>query len=135
MKNTKVLIDTSVWSLALRRNHPESNSTTAELQKLIKELRVHMCGPVRQELLSGIQSHSQFVILQNYLTAFPDLPIISYDYEQAARYFNACRARGIQGSSIDFLICALAIHHKTAIFTTDKDFDLFAQVIPIKLHS
>ncbi len=59
----KVLADTSVWSLALRRKHPPQNPFVAELSELIREARVRMIGPVRQELLSGIPSRSQFEAL------------------------------------------------------------------------
>jgi len=52
----KIIIDTCVWSLVLRRNEPRSNIYVEELKELIKEVRVQLIGPVRQELLSGIKS-------------------------------------------------------------------------------
>lgn len=129
----KVIADTCVWSLALRR-HNSSSATTKTLGKLISESRIQMLGPIRQELLSGITVKSQFTKLQTYLAAFPDLAIISTDYEQAAEYFNTCRNRGIQGSHIDFLICAVANRHQSAIFTVDKDFVSFAKILAINLY-
>jgi len=56
------------------------------------------------------------------------------DYEEAATFFNRCRAKGIQGSNTDFLICAVAVRNEFPIFTTDADFIHFATVIPIKLR-
>lgn len=130
-----VLVDTSVWSLALRRNSPADGDEVKELLELIKELRVQMLGPVRQELLSGIRSPVQFADLRGHLRAFPDLELSSQDHETAAEFFNLCRAKGIQGSNTDFLICAVATRYEIPIFTTDADFTLFQQHLPITLHN
>jgi len=130
----KVLVDTSVWSLALRRDLPPDGPEVSELSELIKETRVQMIRPVRQELLSGIKSQAQFQKLRNHLRSFPDLELTTHDYEYAAEFFNLCRSKGIQGSNTDFLICAIAVRHKTAIFTTDRDFTLFQLHLPIMLH-
>lgn len=129
-----VLVDTSVWSLALRRNAPAAGAETKELLELIGEVRVQMIGPVRQELLSGVRHPAQFANLCEHLRAFPDLKLSSQDYETAAEFFNLCRAQGIQGSNTDFLICAVAVRVKIPIFTTDADFTLFQQHLPIALH-
>jgi len=119
----KVIVDTSVWSLALRKKEiKKDDPNVRELIELIKEGRVQMIGPIRQELLSGIKSGSQFKKLRTNLSYFRDLTIRTRDYEEAAQLFNLCRTKGIQGSNIDFLICAVAINSNMAIFTTDNDF-------------
>ena len=130
----KVLVDTSVWSFALRRDLPSDGPEVSELIELIKEARVQMIGPVRQELLSGIKSQAQFQKLRKHLRSFPDLELTMRDYEYAAEFFNLCRSKGVQGSNTDFLICAIAARHKTPIFTTDRDFTLFQLHLPITLH-
>jgi len=130
----RVLVDTSVWSLALRRNAPVGSAEVLELTELINEVRVQIIGPVRQELLSGIKHKAQFQKLRNYLRAFPDFELTSRDYETAAEFFNLCRVHGIQGSNTDFLICAIAARHKLPIFTTDGDFKFFQAHLPISLH-
>jgi len=127
----KVLVDTSVWSLALRRK--TLNSTSEKLINLIRASQVVLIGPVRQELLSGISDDKVYSSLQSKLRPFDDLPITTFDYEIAAKFFNTCRSKGIQGSHIDFLICAVAANNGLQIFTTDKDFDLFAKHLPIRL--
>ena len=131
----KVLVDTSVWSLALRRNTPTGGAEESELVELIREVRIGLIGPVRQELLSGMKSHAQFQKLRNHLRAFPDLEIDSRDYETAAEFFNLCRGKGVQGSNTDFLICAVASRYRMPIFTTDDDFKLFQPHLPITLHN
>jgi len=130
----KVIVDTSVWSMALRRDNPESNTTVNEFRRLIQDHRVQLIGPIRQEILSGIRNESQFNKLKNHLESFPDLPAITEDYVTAAKYFNRCRSKGLQGSNTDFLICAMANRNKFSIFTTDKDFELFSNHIKILLH-
>jgi predicted nucleic acid-binding protein len=131
----KVLVDTSVWSLALRRNPSADGPEVSELIELINEVRVEIIGPVRQELLSGVKNEAQFRKLRNHLRAFPDLEMTTRDYETAAEFFNLCRGNGIQGSNTDFLICAVAARHKIPIFTTDGDFRQFQPHLPITLYS
>jgi predicted nucleic acid-binding protein len=130
----KVIVDTSVWSLALRRGDQDHIPCADELRGLIQDHRVQMMGPIRQEILSGIRSESQFNTLKKHLDNFPDLPIISEDYVEAARYFNLCRSKGIQGSNTDFLVCSLCVRNELPIYTIDKDFKLFAKHIPIRLY-
>ena len=130
----KVLVDTSVWSLALRRSKGLESKHIEELEELIKEVRAQLIGPVRQELLNGIKSEKQYRVLKKHLRAFKDLAIETEDYELTAEYFNTARKNGIQGSNTDFLLCAISTRHRMPIFTTDKDFINFQSVIPIVLH-
>ena len=130
----RVIIDTSVWSLALRRNDPEENEFVFELKELIKEVRAQLIGPVRQELLQGIKSKKQFNLLKKHLRVFEGPEIDMEDYELAAEFVNTARKNGIQGSNTDFLICAISKRHKMSILTTDKDFLHFQTVLPIELH-
>ena len=134
-----VLVDTPVWSLALRRKpkhlNPRERQLTETLAELVREGRVQLLGPVRQELLSGIREEAQFRKLRDYLRAFPEHPLEAEDYEEAAHMNNRCRTHGIAGSAIDFLICAAAHRRGWSIFTTDRDFHNYASVLPLRLHS
>lgn len=130
----RVIIDTSVWLLALRRNDPEENEYVFELKELIKEVRAQLIGPVRQEILNGIKSKKQFNLLKEHLRGFEGPEIEIEDYELAAEFFNTARKNGIQASNTDFLICAISKRHKMPILTTDKDFLHFQAVLPIELH-
>ena len=131
----KVIVDTSVWSLALRRKTKTSDLIVNKLSDLIADGRVVLLGAVRQEILSGVKHQEQFDKLKNNLRAFPDLLLDVEDYELAAEYFNICRRNGIQGANTDFLICAAANQRNYEIFTTDKDFINFSQYLPIVLTS
>ena len=130
-----VLVDTSVWSLAFRRREPEPTPAVLELRELIFEGRANIMGPVRQEVLSGIRSETDFQRLREALRSFPDLELGTEDYERAGELFNRCRRAGVQGSNTDFLICAVAERDRMPILTTDKDFLLFAQHISLQLHT
>jgi predicted nucleic acid-binding protein len=133
----KVLVDTSVWSLALRRQDPApaDEPTRRALADLIGDARVAVIGPIRQELLSGISRAEAFDQLRERLAVFPDQPIRARDYVDAAHLANECRRRGVQGSPTDFLICAVAIANGWEVFAADNDFALYAQHIPVKLHT
>lgn len=130
----KVLVDTCIWSLALRRGQQKDNPLVLEFISLIKDVRVQLIGPIRQELLSGIKTKQQFDKLKNYLSAFPDLLIETDDYEKAADFFNICRKAGIQGSNTDFLICSISANHDLPIYTVDKDFEQYKKKLPIELY-
>lgn len=130
----KVLIDSTVWSHVLRRPRPESE-IVMQLDSLIADALVAIIGPIRQEVLSGIKEKAHFEQLREELRGFLDLEIAVDDYETAAAFYNTCRGRGIQGSHTDFLICAVAVRHDLAIFTTDEDFAHYAKVLPIALYA
>ena len=132
----RVLVDTTIWSLALRRRrrNPAEQALVDEFTELVKEFRAVLIGPIRQEVLSGIPDPQQFVTVRDHLAAFDDLPLGTQDYVEAARAYNACRAKGVQGSHIDFLICAVAARHATPVFTTDQDFVRYAKHLALRLH-
>jgi predicted nucleic acid-binding protein len=134
-----VVVDTPVWSLVLRRRDGQLSATEQKfatvLAELIREGRVEMLGPIRQELLSGIREEGQFKKLRERLRAFDEPALEAADYEEAAQISNRCRARGIAGSAVDFLICAAALRREWEIFTTDQDFQNYASVLPVRLLS
>ena len=133
-----LLVDTPVWSLALRRKQaglsPREEQVTQALAEVIRDGRAQLVGVVRQELLSGIRDEERFRKLRDYLRAFDDPPLETGDYEEAAQMHNRCRARGIAGSAIDFLICAMASRRNWQIFTTDRDFERYGRVLGLKMY-
>lgn len=128
-----VLVDTCIWSLAFRGKTSQTDTTTEQLKQLINNNSVRIIGAIRQELLSGYTDKHRFDRLRQKLSYFPNEGILDADYEAAAEYSNFCRSKGIQGSHVDFLICAVAIRAHFSIFTTDKDFSYYAKHLPIKL--
>ncbi len=128
----KVLVDTCIWSSALRRKNPDIE-LIEKLNDLINDGRVSIIGPIRQEILSGISSEKQFYKLKKTLSSFEDIPLKTEYFEKAAEFCNICRKQGVQGSTIDFLICAVAHLENLEIFTTDNDFENYRTFLPIEL--
>jgi predicted nucleic acid-binding protein len=130
-----VIVDTSVWSYALRRRRSQEHPSVGVLQQLVVDGQVRILGCIRQEILSGIRSPEQFRLLRDQLCAFPNEVLESKDYERAAEFFNTCRQKGIQGSNTDLLICAVAANRDYSILTADQDFREFQRVLGFKLFA
>ncbi len=134
-----VLVDTSVWSVAYRRSDHDLNTVEkkqkAELAELIREKRVRLIGAVFQELLSGIRNPAKFDLIKSDLESFEEEQLSLADYRRAAEISNELRAKGVTGSSIDCLICAVALDRGMEIFTADEDFRHYARHIPLRLHT
>lgn len=128
-----LLVDTSVWSLALRRSNQSRAKEVEILEESIHLGRAEIIGPIRQELLSGIKSESQFQALRSALEPFPDVVLDREDFETAAVFFNKCRKKGVQGSNTDFLICSVAHRRSFKILTTDKDFEKIEKTLGLFL--
>jgi predicted nucleic acid-binding protein len=129
-----VIVDTCIWSLALRGKTPRNQKVVEELTSLIKENRAKIIGLIRQEILSGYSDFARYEKLRNKLRAFPNEQVIDVDYESAAEYSNMCRRKGIQGSHADFLICAVSTRLKMKIYTSDRDFNHYSKHLPISLY-
>jgi predicted nucleic acid-binding protein len=131
----KVLVDTCIWSHALRSKKPEFEAEVKILEALISEDRILIIGPIRQELLSGYSDLAKFETLCSKLSYFQNTAVIDDDYILAAKFNNQCHQKGVQGSHIDLLICAVSVRLNCPILTTDKDFGFYQQHLPIKLFS
>jgi predicted nucleic acid-binding protein len=134
----RVLVDTTIWSLALRRParalNPSQQHLVAEWRRLVENGTAAIVGPVRQELLSGVRNANVFERLRDHLAGFDCIAIGIDDYDEAARFYNRLRGRGVAGSAIDLLLCAVAHRRQMAIFTADSDFQRYARHLPITLH-
>jgi hypothetical protein len=129
-----MLVDTCVWSLALRRQDQarisaDEKQILAQLREAIEDRRAAIVGPIRQEILSGLRDQSQFRKIEGLLEPFRDEEIKAADYVDAARLFNLCRNRGIQCGPIDILLCAVAIRNRYAIMTYDQSFKRCIEVL------
>jgi hypothetical protein len=129
-----LLVDTSVWSLALRRDGP---SAEAEVQALKDALSgdevIVTTGLVLQELLqgfSGPKAHSQVV---QHFSALPLIQPDRDDHIAAASIRNTCRRGGIQIGTIDAVLVQLCIRHELTLLTTDKDFIHAARHCPLQV--
>ncbi len=129
-----LLVDTSVWSLALRRDRP---SDLPELRRLSRALAgrelVATTGVVLQEILQGAVTPASKEVITERFTALELLMPDRDDHVAAAEVRNACRRRGVQLGTVDALIAQLAIRHDATLLTTDRDFVHAAEWVPLRL--
>jgi len=129
-----ILVDTSVWSLALRRRKAallsaEEQRLTSLLAEAIRNGQVAMIGPIRQELLSGIREQAQFEKIKRALQAFRDETVDTSDYEEAARLYTLCRNKGAVCGPVDMLICAVATRRRWAVLAHDAGMSRFLRIV------
>lgn len=129
-----LLVDTSVWSLALRRDAAQSEPEVAVLKDaLLGADQVFITGFVMQELLQGFAGPKARDHLIERLAALAFLSPDREDHIEAAEVRNTCRRRGVQIGTIDALLIQLSRRHDLVMLTTDKDFLLAAQHIDFRL--
>lgn len=129
----KVLVDTPIWSYAFRHERNHFTEQVKTFKNLISDQRVLIIGAIKQEILSGYSDLNKFAKLVDKLKYFENSEILNEDFIQAAKFSNICRSNGVQGSPVDFLICAVSFRLNASIFTTDKDFTHYQKHIPIEL--
>jgi len=123
-----LLVDTSVWSLAMRRDAPPGSPEVAQLaQALESGAPVFTTGLVLQELLQGFAGPRARERILERFAALPLLVPDLQDHVEAAELRNLCRRRGVQVGTIDALLAQLCIRHALAMLTTDRDFGRMAR--------
>lgn len=130
-----LLVDTSVWSLALRRDATDADS--APVLALRRALQgddlVVTTGLIVQELLQGVAGPKA---RDQIIERFGRLPLVTpdlQDHMSAADLRNTCRRSGVQLGTIDALIAQLCIRHRLLLLTTDLDFSYAARHCPLQL--
>ena len=132
----KFLVDTSVWSEALRRNSYNFCSSQILLSRLINdENEIFLTGIIIQEILSGISNHKLFNEIKFILNEFPYIEATKDDYIYAAELRNISKAKGISAGSFDFLIASIAIQNDLTLVTADNDFSHIAKNCDLKLYN
>ena len=129
-----MLVDTSVWSLALRRDAPPDQAPVDMLrQALLDGETIVITGIVLQELLQGFHGPKDQARIIERMQALPLLEPSRDTHIHAARLRNTCRRRGVQLGTIDALIAQLCIEHDLVLLTTDNDFVHAARFVPLRL--
>jgi len=129
-----IVCDTSALSQFLRRSSRADKGVARTVGKLIESNELALLGIVRQELLSGIKLPEHFERIDATTQALPLFFADDADHTTAAKFYNACRSKGIQGSPIDFLICSMAVRREFPILTADPDFEIYEPILPIELY-
>jgi predicted nucleic acid-binding protein len=128
------LVDTSVWSLALRRDAPSSAPEAAALRDaLLGAAQVVTTGLVLQELLQGFSGPKARAQLLDAFASLAFLQPDRQDHIDAAEVRNTCRRKGVQLGTIDALLAQLCIRHGLVLLTTDNDFVAAARHVKLNL--
>ena len=130
-----LFVDTSVWSLALRRDTPAGGAEVSHLTEALEgSAQVFTTGLVLQELLQGFSGpHNRQAVIERF-GALPFLVPDRRDHVEAADLRNQCRKQGLQVATIDVLLAQLCIRHDLVMLTTDKDFTAIAEIHPLRLR-
>lgn len=129
-----ILVDTSVWSLALRRDRPpDAREVTILEDAITRGESVLMIGAILQEVLQGFFVEKRFKDLEKRLRAFPLIELARADYVFAAEIRSRCRSKGVQVTTIDAQIASACIANDCALLTTDVDFRHIASHFPLQL--
>ena len=129
-----LLVDTSVWSLALRRDHEVIEPEVHHLRDaLLGSDIVITTGLILQELLQGFSGPKEAARIIESFAALPLLQPDREDHIGAANLRNTCRRAGIQIGTIDALLAQLCVRHDLTLLTTDKDFTYVARHCPLRV--
>ena len=129
-----MFVDTSVWSLALRRDTPPEHPAVNRLgDALTRGEHVFTTGLVLQELLQGFRGPQAAPSIIERFAALPFITPTRADHVEAANLRNACRRRGLQVGTIDALLASLCIAHELVMLSTDRDFAGIAESTPLVL--
>jgi hypothetical protein len=129
-----LFVDTSVWSLAFRRDAPPASAPVDTLVRALEagELVV-TTGLVLQELLQGFSGPKARRAILERFAALPLLVPDRQDHVEAAELRNRCRRRGVQIGTIDALLARLCIRNDLPMLSSDEDFRCIARLSPLKL--
>ena len=129
-----LFVDTSVWSLALRRDQPQEGREVKLLHRALSEgIAIFTTGLVLQELLQGFLGAKASSQIIERFDALPFIIPDKADYIQAAEIRNKCRRKGIQTGTIDVLLAQLCLRHELELLTTDNNFNYISKVFPLNL--
>jgi len=133
LSNNLVLIDTSVWILALRKSPVAP--VKDEVDHLLAENRVAIVPMIRLELLGGTKSTNEFERLRSRLYALRQIPVDETNWEIAAELSFKLRQRGKVIPYTDILIGSAAILANVLLLHADKHFDLMAEETDLRVRS
>jgi len=120
-------VDTSAWSLALRRATLLDDPLVERLRRALESGEaVFTTGLVLQEILQSIRVPAQRAALVERFAALPLLMPDRADHIAAAEVRDTCRRGGVQTGTVDALLAQLCLHHDLVMLTADRDFEHMA---------
>ena len=129
-----LFVDTSVWSLALRRDQPARGAEVGMLVRAIESGETLLTtGLVLQELLQGFAGPKSRDQLIERFSALPLIVPDRDDHIRAAEFSNHCRRKGVQIGTIDALLAQLCLSHDLTMLSADEDFRRVAEHSRLKV--
>jgi predicted nucleic acid-binding protein len=129
-----LFVDTSVWSLALRRDVRIAEPAVERLRVALESGEgVFTTGLVLQELLQGFRGPKARDAIVERFAALPLLVPDRADHVEAADLRNTCRRKGIQVGTIDAILAQLCRRHQLVMLSTDRDLELMARHVGLRL--
>ncbi len=129
-----LLVDTSVWSLALRRDSTVASKEVIALQEALRGAdSVVTTGLVLQELLQGFNGPKARDAILERFGALPLIQPDRQDHVAAAEVRNLCRRSGVQIGTIDALLIQLCGRYELTLLSADQDFVNASRHVPLKL--
>lgn len=130
----RILVDTSVWSLSLKKGAPKDHPQVIQLRDLIlRDQEVFITGIILQETLQSFRDDVTFQRIRTYLEAFPMLILERSQAVLAANLHRRCASKGIAASTTDTQIAAMAIAYDCSMLSADKDFEYIARHTDLRL--
>jgi predicted nucleic acid-binding protein len=130
----RVLVDTSVWSLALRKRGPADHPAVRRPSALLLANEdLFLCGLVLQEVLQAFRAETACRADARHLEAFPLLELDRDGYVAAAGLHRRCASRGVSASTADCQVASAAIRHECSLLTADRDFERISALSSLKL--
>jgi predicted nucleic acid-binding protein len=129
-----LMVDTSVWSLAFRRDGEQRAPQVAALRAALDGGdSIVITGIILQELLQGFSGPKSRKELLEKFAPLPMLMPDRTDHVAAAELRNRCRRAGVQLGTVDALIAQLCIRHDLILLTMDGDFAAAAKHSDLKV--
>jgi predicted nucleic acid-binding protein len=131
-----LLVDTSIWSLAFRRDTEAAIAEVKTLQHALEGSdQVFTTGLVLQELLQGFSGPKARSQLIERFAALGFLQPDREDHIEAAEVRNLCRRHGVQIGTIDAVLIQLCRKHDLVLLSSDNDFRSAAKHIKFRMWS
>lgn len=130
----RVLVDTSVWSLALRKAGPADHPAVEKLAAMLQSGEdIFLTGLILQEILQAFRSEVSFRKVSRHLEPFPLLDLDVIGSIAAAALHRKCDASGVSASTADCQIAAAAVRHECLLLSADRDFERISRLSDLNL--
>ena len=109
---------------------PDS-SEAQTLDALLSTSSVATCAPIRAEIVSGAHTRRGFDRFRELFDGVVNLELPNDLWPRLEEHRFELAKHGYRTSIVDLMIALTALAHRTALWTSDRDFTHMSPVIPI----